>query len=404
MFGGVASISAQSPAASIQYVYDERGQLTGVVDQQGNVAVYVYDAVGNLLAIQRVNADDIPGTLGITLVSPNRGRVGAAVQIFGKGFSETIADNTVRFNGTLATATQATPNRLLTSVPAGATTGPITVSVAGNTANSPTSFTVGGVLTVTPTTGTIWVNGTLAFTAAEDTTPTSTVTWAVNGITDGGADVGTVSTAGVYTAPARVSSDTEVTVTATHANDRSSSANATVTVLAPTAATATTSVSVAFTEAYAQTVNQSVAAHVSAALAESATTFESSPNVSAMRAEPLTTFEAGAAVSSSREPVITAVSPTSASRGATNVTVTVTGAGLGSAASLEFLATISGTFTADSNITVTNLSANPEGTQATATVNVGSTAVLGGHVVRIDTGGVASTRDGTGVNVFTVNP
>ena len=36
-----------------QYFYDELGRLVGVVDGQGNAAVYNYDAVGNLLSIQR---------------------------------------------------------------------------------------------------------------------------------------------------------------------------------------------------------------------------------------------------------------------------------------------------------------------------------------------------------------
>ncbi len=48
------------------------------------------------------------------------------------------------------------PNRLLTSVPAGATTGPITVAVGSDTASSPTAFTVEGVLAVDPTSLTLW--------------------------------------------------------------------------------------------------------------------------------------------------------------------------------------------------------------------------------------------------------
>ena len=40
-------------ADQAQYFYDELGRLVGVVDGQGNAAVYNYDAVGNLLSIQR---------------------------------------------------------------------------------------------------------------------------------------------------------------------------------------------------------------------------------------------------------------------------------------------------------------------------------------------------------------
>jgi YD repeat-containing protein len=118
--GLLATASAQQPF--IHYVYDQQNRLTAVVDQQGSVGVYVYDGVGNLLRIERVDADGIPGPLAITLVTPNRGQVGTVVQIFGKGFSATPSGNTVRFNGTLASVTEAAPNRLLTSVPSGAPT------------------------------------------------------------------------------------------------------------------------------------------------------------------------------------------------------------------------------------------------------------------------------------------
>jgi len=74
-------------AADIFYVSDDLGRLIAVVDQQGNAATYTYDAVGNLLSIQRFNVADQPGAVAITLVTPNRGRVGTPVSIFGKGFS-----------------------------------------------------------------------------------------------------------------------------------------------------------------------------------------------------------------------------------------------------------------------------------------------------------------------------
>jgi len=177
--------SAPAQTADIHYVYDSLNRLVGVIDQQGNVAVYVYDAAGNLLRIDRVGASSISGSLGITLVTPNRGQAGTAVQIFGEGFSATPSANAVRFNGTLAIVTEAAPNRLLTAVPSGATTGSITVTVDANTATSPSPFTVGGVLAVTPGTSTVWMNGSVQFSATEGGTPTTAVTWAVNGITGG---------------------------------------------------------------------------------------------------------------------------------------------------------------------------------------------------------------------------
>jgi len=40
-------------AGVAQYAYDDLGRLTTVVDEAGNTAIYNYDAVGNLLSIQR---------------------------------------------------------------------------------------------------------------------------------------------------------------------------------------------------------------------------------------------------------------------------------------------------------------------------------------------------------------
>jgi YD repeat-containing protein len=46
---------APTPAVAdrAQYIYDDLGRLVQVIDGQGNVATYNYDAVGNLLSITR---------------------------------------------------------------------------------------------------------------------------------------------------------------------------------------------------------------------------------------------------------------------------------------------------------------------------------------------------------------
>ena len=43
----------QASAAGLTYVYDDLGRLSQVVDAQGNAASYTYDAVGNILSIDR---------------------------------------------------------------------------------------------------------------------------------------------------------------------------------------------------------------------------------------------------------------------------------------------------------------------------------------------------------------
>jgi YD repeat-containing protein len=65
----------------VQYAYDELGQLVAVVDQDGNTAIYVYDAVGNILLIQRVDAASLAGRVAITAVVPGKGKPGTVVSI-----------------------------------------------------------------------------------------------------------------------------------------------------------------------------------------------------------------------------------------------------------------------------------------------------------------------------------
>jgi len=137
---GMLVMPAVPHADQAQYFYDELGRLVGVVDGQGNAAVYNYDAVGNLLSIQRFTS----GTtgIGIFLVAPASALVGANVTVHGFGFSATPTDNVVKFNGTTATVVSATATSLVATVPTGATTGPVTVTNANGTATSPSTFTV----------------------------------------------------------------------------------------------------------------------------------------------------------------------------------------------------------------------------------------------------------------------
>ncbi len=60
----VAHLFAQS--AGIQYFYDDLGRLIRVVDQNGNVASYSYDPVGNILSITR---STIPVNNGLAILN-----------------------------------------------------------------------------------------------------------------------------------------------------------------------------------------------------------------------------------------------------------------------------------------------------------------------------------------------
>ena len=66
-------------ADQAQYIYDDLGRLSQVIDGQGNVATYTYDAVGNLLSITR-NTGGV-GAPTITALSPNTGNAGASVTV-----------------------------------------------------------------------------------------------------------------------------------------------------------------------------------------------------------------------------------------------------------------------------------------------------------------------------------
>src|SRR5712691_82726 len=138
---GFASPMGAQSGASVQYVYDDLGRLTKVVDPSGNVATYKYDAVGNLLSITRSTLSS-PNALAIFNFTPQQGGVGTTVTIQGQNFSTTPSANTVQFNGTTATVSSATANNLTVTVPVGATTGPISVTLGAATATSGNNFTV----------------------------------------------------------------------------------------------------------------------------------------------------------------------------------------------------------------------------------------------------------------------
>jgi len=78
----------------------------------------------------------------IASFTPASGAAGTTITITGTNFSTTAANNTVMFNGVLATVTAATATQLTVTVPAGATSGTISVTVDGQTATSTASFTV----------------------------------------------------------------------------------------------------------------------------------------------------------------------------------------------------------------------------------------------------------------------
>jgi len=87
-------------------------------------------------------------------------------------------------------------------------------------------------VTISPVSATVGAGGTQQFTATVQNTGNTAVTWQVSGVTGGNATVGTISSAGLYTAPAVVPNPAIVTVAAVSQADPTKSASAQVTITA----------------------------------------------------------------------------------------------------------------------------------------------------------------------------
>jgi len=134
---GLALLVSIAQAAS--YVYDDNGRLRAVTSSTGASSVYNYDALGNITSINSVPS----GQLGVFSFTPNHGPVGSGVKIIGQGFAVGSAP-TVKFNGVTVSpqANATSTTQLLETVPAGATTGTISVKFGTTTVVSNDVFTV----------------------------------------------------------------------------------------------------------------------------------------------------------------------------------------------------------------------------------------------------------------------
>jgi hypothetical protein len=156
-------------------------------------------ALGALLPLLVLSACGSDTTPAISSFSPSAGTVGTTVTITGDHFSPTAAKNTVTFNGAAALVASSTSTEIVTTVPSGATSGPIYVKVGNETGTSATAFEVIPAITgFSPATGAVGtvvtITGSGFGTAADNTIV------AFNGTT--AAISGTTSTQLVVTVPA----------------------------------------------------------------------------------------------------------------------------------------------------------------------------------------------------------
>ena len=148
------SVTAQQGGRTT-YVYDDNGRLTAVVLPTGEAAIYQYDAAGNIVSIAR----QIYTIVSIIEFTPGSGDVGTQVTIYGTGFSLNPGQNTVAFNGATAQIISNDATQIVTSVPPGATTGPITITTPTGSAVSRTPFIISPPPTITDITPNIGVAG-----------------------------------------------------------------------------------------------------------------------------------------------------------------------------------------------------------------------------------------------------
>jgi sugar lactone lactonase YvrE len=171
----------------------------------------------------------------ITSLSPSSAAAGGlafTLTIYGTNF----ASGAVATWGTSAlTTTYVSATTLTAAVPssliAAAGTAEVTVTSNGGTSVGST-FTINAptvVVTISPSTASVQTTATQQFTATVVGTSNKAVTWSVNNVAGGNSTVGTISSVGLYTAPASLPSPSTVTITATSAADTAKSASATVT-------------------------------------------------------------------------------------------------------------------------------------------------------------------------------
>lgn len=130
----------------------------------------------------------------VTSIDPITGKIGSTVTITGTDFSTTPSENIVKFNGTLATVSESTATTITTTVPAGATTGDVTVT--RDRESNGILFTVTVSYTVTATIATDWddgeegaINGAMAL-ESSDLELGEYDTWTQGGIEQGVQTVG----------------------------------------------------------------------------------------------------------------------------------------------------------------------------------------------------------------------
>jgi YD repeat-containing protein len=386
-------LSPPSLAQQITYQYDALGRLILVSTPEG-IAEYEYDAVGNLLRIVTHKYADLSGPVAILGMSPSQGAPGTFVQLYGRGFGATPAENQVVFNGATAAVTAATATTLTVTVPATATTGPVSVTAPQGSATSSDVFIVTQTFVVSPNQMNVALGAAVGFRALLGGVVTPDVTWRINGVVGGNVQLGTVTAGGVYTAPTTPPPVEPVMVEAVLAADPAQVATATVRVGQASGQLSAAPVAVA---SAATNPGQAVAGPVTVARAPSQPGDAFSGPVTVARAPSQMALAVTSPLSVTGRPVVSSVVPTGGTPGSA-VSVTLTGVNLQGAAVV--LALRNGV--ADTAVTATAVVAAPDGTSLTCTLTIAPSAPLGGRVLQVVTPQGRSIQYDLGANTFSV--
>jgi YD repeat-containing protein len=363
------------------YSYDGLGRLTGVINSDGEASFYEYDAMGNILSIRGQSPS---GAVTVYSFDPVAGESGDRVEVFGIGFSPTLADNQVSIGGVQTTVLQVVACTLVVEIPAGDVSGEISVTTPLGTGVSSQRFNPCSI-SFPPTPPAVLIGTTLQFTPNVSGCGSSGVRWKVNDVTGGDSTVGTISAMGLYTAPGVVPMPATVTIRAESLGFPGVFGERSITVVS---------------ELLGYALDAASARLGSPALSFSAGTVTHS--ASARFGVAPIGFSPGVVLQSAsvaKAPVILSMSPSSGAKGS-SFTLTVTGANLAGASGLVFaLATGQ-----DAAITVTNVNADPGGGILTANVSIAPTASTGTRTLIVLAPAGNSTSVTNGADSFSVGP
>jgi YD repeat-containing protein len=143
----VASAIVSSPirkedgvmADEVICIYDDLGRLVGLGESAGDLAIYTYDAVGNILSITRQPSSEP----AIVDFSPRTATIKGTIVIAATGVSVVPDENEVTIGGVPADVIEVGACRVVATIPVGAITGPISLSTPTGSATSVVPIVVG---------------------------------------------------------------------------------------------------------------------------------------------------------------------------------------------------------------------------------------------------------------------